>query len=485
MKREVSRFFLFLASIVFLSAPFTVNGAFSFQASTIASSQITVMPADTLSKLQRQDRYSNVRDNFVPSNSVEDYINQYRKFSGLPALTINPSLRTSAQNHSLYLSVVQDMTLNAHYEDPAQPNFYAHSPSDRCMKAGFPEGCSEVIAWNYPDFYSTIDTWMGSPFHRLPLIKRATGEIGCGVTSGWFVCDTGSDQTISPVPAVVYPADGQVIPSAFEVVEIPEPYPQYNNTFIGPTIQYWAAKPIEDIQYGVFNLATGESYDSVLIDPTTEQYAQGAFFFNPKQILPVDSEFVAVVKGTHTDGTHFEKYWSFKSQHDHNTEPTSILSKITYNDAVKWKLTLPLAPGDLIKTSSSASVYYYGTDDKRYVFPNQKTFATWFLNFDGVRTIPDDQMASFPIGGNITYRPGSRLAKITTDPNVYWIDTGGHLRHIVSESAALNLFGADWSSRVDDIPDTFFFNYKSGDVIASGPLPVIPANWTINKDKGL
>ena len=96
------------------------------------------------------------------------------------------------------------------------------------------------------------------------------------------------------------------------------------------------------------------------------------------------------------------------------------------------------ASGSLVKASLPA-VYYVGADAKRYVFPNEKTFKTWFSDFSGVQTITDAELAALPIGGNVTYKPGVRMVKITTDPKVYAVDASGTLRWVSTEAAAVAL----------------------------------------------
>jgi len=147
-----------------------------------------------------------------------------------------------------------------------------------------------------------------------------------------------------------------------------------------------------------------------------------------------------------------------------------------------------ISSGDLIKASTPA-VYYYGEDGKRYVFPTEKTYLSWYANFDGVKTISDADLASLPIGGNVTYRPGVRMLKITTDPKTYAISANGTLRHISSEEIAIALYGADWNTKIDDIADTFFINYSVGSPITGAaqydPAGATSAAVSINADKGL
>lgn len=145
--------------------------------------------------------------------------------------------------------------------------------------------------------------------------------------------------------------------------------------------------------------------------------------------------------------------------------------------------------GDLIKGSQS-SVYYYGADGKRYVFPNEKTYFTWYSNFSNVKVIPDSQLGNISIGGNVTYRPGIKMVKITTAPNVYVVDRGGSLRHVTSEALAVSLYGPNWNTQfIDDVPDAFFVNYKIGAVVQNtsdySPSGVSAQTTTINQDKFL
>ena len=121
-----------------------------------------------------------------------------------------------------------------------------------------------------------------------------------------------------------------------------------------------------------------------------------------------------------------------------------------------------LTGGDLIKTTGNPSVYYYGSNGKRYVFPNDKTYNTWYANFDNIKTIPLDQLGAISIGGNVTYRAGGRMVKITTDPKVYAVSKNGILRPIASEAVAAALYGANWNTQIDDVPDPFFVNYRVG-----------------------
>lgn len=121
----------------------------------------------------------------------------------------------------------------------------------------------------------------------------------------------------------------------------------------------------------------------------------------------------------------------------------------------------------LIKSPSATSVYYCAANGKRYVFSNSGTYFSWYENFDDVITITEEELASIPLGGNVTYRPGFKLVKIQSDPKVYAVGEGGTLRWVSTAAIAQELYGEDWNKQVDDIAETFFINYTSGENIVA------------------
>lgn len=128
-----------------------------------------------------------------------------------------------------------------------------------------------------------------------------------------------------------------------------------------------------------------------------------------------------------------------------------------------------LMNGDLIKASGPAVYYFF--NNKRYVFPNETTYRSWFMDFSGIRTISDTELSAIMIGGNITIRPGTNLIKITTDPKVYAVTRGGVLHWVESESVATSLYGSNWARRVVDVPDQLFVNYSVGSSVATAVHP--------------
>lgn len=145
--------------------------------------------------------------------------------------------------------------------------------------------------------------------------------------------------------------------------------------------------------------------------------------------------------------------------------------------------------GDLIKSPSNPAVYYFAPNGKRYVFPNDKTYFTWYANFSTVKTIPAATLSTIPLGGNVTYRPGRKMVKITTNSHVYVVDQGGVLRHVATEQLAQSLYSISWKNQIDDVPDSYFTNYRLGTDIQTvsdyNPASVMTQTTTIAQDKQL
>lgn len=108
------------------------------------------------------------------------------------------------------------------------------------------------------------------------------------------------------------------------------------------------------------------------------------------------------------------------------------------------------------------AVYYIGTLGKRHAFPNSRVFFTWYANFDSVTEVTPQELSAYPLGKNVTYRPGARMVKFETLNKVYAVTRNGELRWVKTEPVAIALYGANWNTKIDDISDVFFTNYSFG-----------------------
>jgi len=118
--------------------------------------------------------------------------------------------------------------------------------------------------------------------------------------------------------------------------------------------------------------------------------------------------------------------------------------------------------GHLVKTTGSPAVYLAAGDGKRYVFSGESQFFSWFRDFDTVETLSSASLANMPLGGNVLYRPGSRLLKASSSPRVYAVGKDGALHWVTSESVVLSVFGPYWKQQVDIVNDVMLADYTVG-----------------------
>ncbi len=129
-----------------------------------------------------------------------------------------------------------------------------------------------------------------------------------------------------------------------------------------------------------------------------------------------------------------------------------------------------LKNGDRVKSAGGSAVYWV-LGGKRYVFPNETVYRSWFADFYNVLPIPDAQLASIAIGGNVQMHAGTWLVKITSDPKVYAVEPDGTLRWVRTEAHARAMFGKDWAKHVRDIDVSLFGDYRVGHDLADDEYP--------------
>ncbi|HAM88571.1 TPA: hypothetical protein DDY55_05660 [Candidatus Falkowbacteria bacterium] len=166
-----------------------------------------------------------------------------------------------------------------------------------------------------------------------------------------------------------------------------------------------------------------------------------------------------------------------------------LLSGVNFNSTMNQaKASEEVAAGTVIKGSGLSTLYYLAEDGKRYVFPNDKVFFSWYDDFSQVKEVLTEELYNYPLGGNVTYRPGALLVKIQTDPKVYAVSENGKLRWLKNENIAKTLYGNNWNKLIDDVPDAFFTNYsvseEIGDTNTFSPTEESESVPTISHNRG-
>lgn len=151
---------------------------------------------------------------------------------------------------------------------------------------------------------------------------------------------------------------------------------------------------------------------------------------------------------------------------------------------VPMPLTLQEKEQKKIIKADNGSIYYLAADNKRYIFPTEGTFESWFGDYSDMMQMTVTRLQAYPIGGNVTYKPGS-LIETDDDKKIYFVDFGGVARPFEDEDLLEEIYGKEWQEKVDHVPIYYFTNYKIGEPISSTELPEIPEDITIDKNKGL
>lgn len=150
-------------------------------------------------------------------------VNAYRKDAGLNPVTLDADLSRACLGHAQYLvknlKSFSPPNLNVHEEDPKLPGYSA---------AGHKAAQNSVIALG-GDPLEAVDGWMGTLFHRLPILDPDLRKIGVGYArakEGWFtLMDTASGKGTDQV--VIFPVDGQKnVALEFVGPEYPNPIPR-------------------------------------------------------------------------------------------------------------------------------------------------------------------------------------------------------------------------------------------------------------------
>ena len=144
-------------------------------------------------------------------------------------------------------------------------------------------------------------------------------------------------------------------------------------------------------------------------------------------------------------------------------------------DATEWTaeavietspvLIKTVCPGGEDVNHPCRAVYFLDNEGTRHAFPNEKAYFTWYDAFINIHLVTDETMASYSLGRNVRYRPGSSLVKFPSLNTVYTVGAHGMLRAITSEEMAIANYGGNWNHMIDDISEAFFGNYQIGDDI--------------------
>lgn len=175
-------------------------------------------------------------------------INDYRKTAGLAPVELDATLSKGCTAHAKYL-VKNDghpstAGLGAHEEDPKLPGYTPEG-----QKAG---KSSDINFMPPPE---SVDSWMASFFHRVPILHPHLKKVGLGYAEGGkhgWVCVLDVTNGLGggrQVPFVLYPIDKQQnVPLRFGG-EVPNPIPEDTDGAGYPnTVTFPETKPVKKVE---------------------------------------------------------------------------------------------------------------------------------------------------------------------------------------------------------------------------------------------
>jgi hypothetical protein len=155
-------------------------------------------------------------------------LNELRQAAGLAPCDLDQEASLACLDHARYLERYPDQWSwpAAHEQDPGRAGF-----TPRGMRCGL----RSVIQWQVRDPRSAIDEWIGTVYHRFPLLAPEVRRIGLAFQGHICVLDTGSlaePQAREPVGAarrvgeewVLWPPRGATgVERQFAFYELPNP----------------------------------------------------------------------------------------------------------------------------------------------------------------------------------------------------------------------------------------------------------------------
>lgn len=220
------------------------------------------------------------------------------------ALKLDPSLSRGARLHADYLN-----------QNPVQLKSWPEAHEEFADKPGFTAqgswgGLHSVIAPGVAGPREAIDAWMGTFYHRLPLLETGLLRVGWGYSDNTAVLDASSlSRPRAYMSMVVWPADGMKgVPTRFRP-ELPSPVPGEDQSKWGyPITVQLGHRHNDQLQSGnpTVNVTLHASSESGAVVPchystpdapsNAELAPADTWCLIPKQALKKGSTYVIVVE---------------------------------------------------------------------------------------------------------------------------------------------------------------------------------------------
>jgi uncharacterized protein YkwD len=250
-----------------------------------------------------------------------DKVNGFRKLAGLAPVVLDTELSRGCQAHARYLALNDGhpatVGLKAHHEDMTLPG---------ASEAGDKAGAASDISIGEPSPLLSVDTWMATLYHRVPILEPNLKSVGFGCTrvrrQRWVVVlnvHTGRDNRLPRPQPVFYPAADQTgVPLHFPIFgEEPNPIPEDSTGRAGyPVTAFFPHDTPLKSASAIFTDNAGKEvplWFSSLETPANPKFAKNqgnTVCMIPKEPLRPNTTYRILLRGQR-NGTGWQNAWQF------------------------------------------------------------------------------------------------------------------------------------------------------------------------------
>ena len=236
-----------------------------------------------------------------------------RALGSAPKLWLDPALSAGALAHCRYLRLHPDQAGSwpEVHEEYSDRDGFSASGSWAARNSVINPGASGPV--------KAIDGWMGTVYHRFPLLRPGLAGIGWAQADGFAVLD--ADSLVLPPPETRWvgwpPPDGRDVPRRFAAAgERPHPVPGEDQARWGYpiTLQLFGYERHAAVEMELIGADKQkvECHYSTPDRPTNEKVAPAeCFFLIPRQRLRAKTKYTVVVRNL-PDGT--SASWTFRTR---------------------------------------------------------------------------------------------------------------------------------------------------------------------------
>lgn len=244
-------------------------------------------------------------------------INTYRKWLGIPALTVDPHLQRAAEAHIEYYRLnFGDPNLagmGLHYETVGQPGFSGETFQDRAEAAGYKgwvnenAGLSGSMLWSLDWFIATVG-------HRLTLLDPRYQHIGmAAIDNGdmrFEIIDLGTNVWVEDTTPdwSAWPPDGATGVGLSFDGEAPDPFPSAAYPVGYPiSLKYFG---VGDLTFSKATISTGGQMLPSFAEIGTGWLSRDTILLCAEDPLEPGTRYDVQIQG-HANGERFTTNWSF------------------------------------------------------------------------------------------------------------------------------------------------------------------------------